>query len=47
MKSLEVIKGPHQELDKNIDNLNNLIGAAAERNSMAFARISFRITILC
>jgi len=32
------VKVPHQELEKNIDNIDSLIGAAAERNGMAFAR---------
>ena len=38
-ESIDKVKVPHGELDKNIDNVDSLIGAAAQRNSMAFARI--------
>ena len=36
-ESIEKVKPPHDELDRNIDNVDGLIGAAAERNSIAFA----------
>lgn len=39
------MKVPHQELDKNVDNLEGLIGVAAERNSMAFASIKLSLCL--
>lgn len=38
--NVEKIKVPHNELDKNVDNVDSLIGEAAERNCMALACIN-------
>ena len=39
-ESIEKVKVPHAELDRNVDNVDSLISTAAERNSVAFARKS-------
>jgi hypothetical protein len=36
-RSLEKVRVPHQELDDNIDNMDSLIGNAAEQNGINFA----------
>jgi len=36
-RSLEKVRVPHQELDYNIENIDSLIGNAAEKNGINFA----------